>query len=345
MPSQAESFQVGGVSLSQRWFGDGRITEGAFRDAQVAAGAELEEALAQFAPHLWQEALGSSGTVGAVSHVLMAAGRSDGAITAQGLLWCMQGCLQAGHVDQLQLPSLRDDRRAILPGGLALLFTLVDHFGIERLLPAKGALRQGVIIDLDARLQAGRQPGEGDLRDHTVSSLLQRFGAVLAHAAQVSQVALALHDSVLPQAEPELRRELAWACALHELGLMVSHHDHHRHSAYLIAHVDAPGFSQSQQPRMAALVPAQRGGLRKVESQLASDSFAWQALALRLAVIECHARSASTSGIIGLRRDGRQACLHAPPAWAQAQPRTAHLLHEETAQWERQPALSLQADF
>ena len=37
---------------------------------QIAAGAELEEALQPFAPQRWQEALGSSGTVGAVSQLL-----------------------------------------------------------------------------------------------------------------------------------------------------------------------------------------------------------------------------------------------------------------------------------
>jgi len=44
-PLRAESFQVGSVSLSLRYFGDGRFTEEAFREAQVAVGAELEEAL------------------------------------------------------------------------------------------------------------------------------------------------------------------------------------------------------------------------------------------------------------------------------------------------------------
>ena len=56
--------------------------------------------------------------------------------------------------------------------------------------------------------------------------------------------------------------------------MMVSHHDHHRHSAYLLAHVDAPGFSQSQQRHLAALVLGQRGGLRKVEATLAQDGCA-----------------------------------------------------------------------
>ena len=106
----------------------------------------------------------------------------------------------------------------------------------------------------------------------------------------MAAVALALFDSAVPDTDPETRRELAWACALHEVGLMVSHHDHHRHSAYLLANVDAPGFSQSQQRRIGDLVLGQRGGLRKVEPQLASETFAWQVLCLRLAVIKCHAR-------------------------------------------------------
>ena len=66
-PRAAESFQVGSVSLSMKYFPEGRFTERAFREAQIAAGAELEEALEPFAPRHWHEALGSSGTVGAVS--------------------------------------------------------------------------------------------------------------------------------------------------------------------------------------------------------------------------------------------------------------------------------------
>ena len=77
---------------------------------------------------------------------------------------------------------------------------------------------------------------------------------------------------------------------------MVSHHDHHRHSAYLLAHVDAPGFSQSQLRRIGDLVLGQRGGLRKIEAQAAGRAFAWQLLCLRLAVIVCHARGDGRPG-------------------------------------------------
>ena len=52
-PTQAESFQVGSVSLSMRYFPEGRYTASSFRAAQVAAGAELEEALAAYTPDRW----------------------------------------------------------------------------------------------------------------------------------------------------------------------------------------------------------------------------------------------------------------------------------------------------
>src|SRR5205085_3253448 len=135
---RAESFQVGSVSLSLRYFGDGRFTQEAFRQAQIAAGAELEEALEPFASEHWQEALGSSGTVGAVSQLLAASGVTDGRITPEGLRWLMAQCLRAGRVDKLSLPGLKEDRRAVIAGGLAILYTLCAHFGIAELLPARG---------------------------------------------------------------------------------------------------------------------------------------------------------------------------------------------------------------
>lgn len=340
-PLAAESFAVGCVSLTQRFFPGGRIDAAAFRAAQVAAGAELEEALQTFAPSQWQQALGSSGTAGAVSQLLQAAGTSDGRITPAGLRWCIERCIEAGHVDRLDLPGLKPERRAVLPGGLAILYTLAAQFSIDAIWPAKGALRQGVIIDLHDRLEAARRARPGDMRELSVRALQQRFGVDTAQAARVAHAALALFDAVQPDADPEARRELAWACALHEIGLMVSHHDHHRHSAYLMAHVDAPGFSQSQQRRVGDLVLGQRGGLRKLEATLGQLPFAWQVLCLRLAVIECHARDAAARPDISLAARGREARLAWPARWAEAHPRTLYLLQEEAAAWSRSGPLKL----
>ena len=338
----AESFQVGSVSLSMRFFGDGRLGAEAFRAAQVAAGAELEEALEPFAPVHWREALGASGTVGAVSQLLAASGITDGRITPAGLRWLIGRCIECGRIDRLDLPGLKEDRRAVIAGGIAILYTLAAHFGIESLQPARGALRQGVVFDLDERLHATALPQDGhDLRDATVRELQRRFMVDVQQARRVSRVAESLYAQVQPRAGREARRELLWACALHEMGMMVSHHDHHRHSAYLLAHVDAPGFSQSQQRRVGELVLGQRGGLRKVETGLTQEAFAWQVLCLRLAIIKCHARADVQHEAIALARDGMQARLTFDAAWAAAHPRTLYLLREELQAWARGGVLKL----
>ncbi len=334
-PQQAESFQVGSVSLSMKYFPDGRFNERAFRDAQVAAGAELEEALGPFAPRHWREALGSSGTVGAVSHVLAASGISDGRVTPAGLRWLMERCLEAGSAERLVVPGLKDDRRAVIGGGLAILYTLAANFGIDELRPARGALRQGVIFDLAARHAAERvaaASGE-DIREGSVRELQRRFMVDATQATRVSGVAAALLAGVQPRPNAEARRELRWAAALHEIGMMISHHDHHRHSAYVLAHADAAGFSQSQLRRIGELVLGQRGGLRKLEAQLSERAFALHLLCLRLAVIVCHARDDVDAGAITLAADGQPPAVTVKAAWAESHPRALHLLREEIEAW------------
>ncbi|CAN5130300.1 exopolyphosphatase [soil metagenome] len=338
-PLRAESFQVGSVSLSMRFFPDGKFSSESFRAAQVAAGAELEEALTLFKPAMWAEALGSSGTVGAVSQLLAASGITDGRITVDALRWCIEQCLSVGQMDKLKLPGLKEDRRAVVGGGLCILYTLLTQFGIAELLPAKGALRQGVIFDLVER--AGADASAADMRDASVAALQQRFGVDMAQAARVQALGLNLYKQITTRPARELQRELGWAAALHEIGMMVSHHDHHRHSAYLLAHVDAAGFSQNQLKRLGDLALGQRGGLRKLDAQLSDETLLWQMLCLRLAVIVKHGRKAVDVKALRLARQGRKVVLSLPPAWATEQPRAVFQLQEEAQAWAKSGVIEL----
>ena len=343
VPGPAESFGVGSQSMSARYFPDGRLTAEAFREAQVAAGAEFEEAGNIFTPDRWREALASSGTAGAVSQLLQAHGLTDGRLTPESLAWCIERCLEAGHVDNLRLRGLKDERRPVLPGGLAILYTLMVQFGMPEILPAKAALRQGVIVDLHQRRRARRLSEPLDVRDATVHELQRRFVVDRPQARRVRALALHLQGQLLPEAEVEDRRELGWACDLHEIGMMVSHHDHHRHSAYLLGHVDAPGFSQSQQRRVAELVLGHRGGLRKVEAACARWTFAMQLLCLRLAVLCSHARCDIESPRLQaqLMPNGDVALGWMTVRKGRSAPdlRTQHLLREELAAWAKTECL------
>ena len=86
---------------------------------------------------------------------------------------------------------------------------------------------------------------------------------------------------------------------------------------------------------------AQRGGLRKVEPQLANADFAAQVMCLRLAIIKCHARGPVDATALQLQLAGRQATLGFTEAWAQTHPRTMFLLNEEVETWQKSNLLRL----
>ena len=88
-------------------------------------------------------------------------------------------------------------------------------------------------------------------------------------------------------------------------------------------------------PLLAALALGQRGGLRKMESQLADTHLLDQLIALRLAVILCHARAPKAPGAPKLVRAGRQLTLRCPKNWSTDQARTRFLLKEEAEAWAR----------
>jgi exopolyphosphatase/guanosine-5'-triphosphate,3'-diphosphate pyrophosphatase len=224
----------------------------------------------------------------------------------------------------------------------------VEQFDIPLLYPAKGALRQGVIFDLVERLKAQARSDHRDLRDTSVEVLQKRFQVDMAQAERVRRTALELYASLAPQATLEQVREVGWAADLHEIGMAVSHHDHHRHSAYLIAHVDAPGYSQSQQRLLGRLVLGQRGGLRKVQDLWDDPTRMGQMLALRLAVLLCHPRIDAPEGLQVTWQPGLEdqaLSLRWPANWPAELPRMVYLLEEEAAAWSRLDALSVDTGF
>jgi len=71
---KAESFKVGCLNVTLKFFEGGVIDRASLRRAQVACEAEFEEAESFFGRGQWDEAYGTSGTIGAVSLLLARAG-------------------------------------------------------------------------------------------------------------------------------------------------------------------------------------------------------------------------------------------------------------------------------
>ena len=80
-----ESYRLGSVAWSMKYFKDGLWTASAFKAAEIAAKAILDEAQPLYTREKWDRAYGTSGTIGAVADMLVAAGWNDGLITAERL--------------------------------------------------------------------------------------------------------------------------------------------------------------------------------------------------------------------------------------------------------------------
>ena len=324
----AESFKVGCVNTSLRFFKDGRIDRSSLKKAQVAAAAELEEAVSVFARGHWDEAFGSSGTIGAVSDILRTQGWTDGTVTPQGLLTLRYALLDAGEIKRIRLAGMKPDRAEVLAGGVAVLSAVFESLEIDEMRPARGALRVGVLYDLLGRRE------RKDLRDSTVVRMQGRFSVDRAQAQRVSTLAAQFHSALNTAASDEMANRLRWAALLHEVGFAISHNDYHKHSAYLIQHSDIAGFSTSDQERVATLVLAQRGNLKKVYQALEDHEGAASILSLRLAVILAHARRTVELPNWSVKF-GKTIELGLASDWLTRHPLTQYLLEEEATHWER----------
>ena len=329
-PLQLESLYMGCVSYSLRFFPEGRIDRRSMKDAELAARRELQNIVHIYRETGWDEAVGSSGTAKALSELLELNGYSDGAITSEGLESLRNRILRAGDMTRANLIGLRADRMLVIPGGLAIMSAVFRELGLERMIFSEGALRLGVLYDL-----LGRYHHE-DLREATVQRFMKRYEVDSRQAERVARIAQMFYQQLRPQDDVEespAAHFLNWAARLHEIGISIAHTSFHKHSAYVLANADMPGFSKRDQALLARLVLAHRGKLERL-NPLTRESPEWLLIAcLRVATLLCRSREDDVPAEIRLSRGREGFLLQIDRDWLAEAPLTSVALAEEAEQW------------
>ena len=254
-----ESLEMGCITLTQRFFDDGKITSQRINEARVYVLQQMRAVRHVFRQRGWDVVIGSSGTVRAVAAVIAALSlnKQDG-VTFVAMQLLLEKIKQFDNIHTLKLSGLQEDRAPGFLAGLIVLSGVCEALGIKQLQVSDGALREGLLVQMMG-LHHDR-----DIRNQTVQVLATRFHVDAEHASRVQHTANALLQQVWQVwglNEGPAFRLLNWACALHEIGRDIAHSAYHKHSSYIIEHADMAGFSQQEQKRMAALVRAQRGKL------------------------------------------------------------------------------------
>lgn len=343
-PLVMESLQFGCVSVTNRFFADGNITESALGAAQRAVAAELQELQSVFRNAGWQTAIGSSGTIRSAASICGVNGWCKNDITLDALNILKQETLSFKTIADIDLAGLSESRKPVFIGGLAIMLACFETLGIDRLVISNFALREGLLQDQLGRLE------HRDPRDKAVKALVTRFAVDLAQVNRVKKTALKVFEQVCQEAglNDAHRTMLSWAAELHEIGLSLSHVSYQQHSGYLVEASDLAGFSRQEQLFLASLVAYQRrdippGFLERLPERL-HRPLRFTLLCMRLAWIFCRTREDEAIPEFEIGLDGEKIHLLLAKEWMRKHPLTIADLEFEI-QVMRMIDLQLEIDY
>ena len=146
-------------------------------------------------------------------------------------------------------------RAELIVAGAAVFRRALELFQQPSLHYSAAGVRDGIVADLEAR-GVGRELARLN-RDQrrVVEQMARRYGVALAHARKVAQIAQQLFEALQPlhRLPPVHGKLLEAAGYLHDIGHYVSDSSHHKHSYYLVAHSDMPGFTDFERQMIALL--------------------------------------------------------------------------------------------
>ena len=92
--------------------------------------------------------------------------------------------VDAGHIRELRLTPITEDRRPVFPGGIAILAEIFAVLDVKEMRIAEGAMREGLLYDMLGRFT------DEDARERTVRAMQKRYHVDFAQAERVESTAL-----------------------------------------------------------------------------------------------------------------------------------------------------------
>lgn len=162
---------------------------------------------------------------------------------------------ELGLAGRREIVGIGPKRAELIVAGAAVFLRVLELFQQPSLHYSGAGVRDGIIADLAAR-GVGRELSmlNRDQR-RAVEQMARRYGVQVAHARKVAELAQQLFASLEPlhQLAPGFGKLLEASAYLHDIGHFVSDTGHHKHSYYLVAHSDLPGFTNRERQIIALL--------------------------------------------------------------------------------------------
>jgi exopolyphosphatase / guanosine-5'-triphosphate,3'-diphosphate pyrophosphatase len=146
--------------------------------------------------------------------------------------------------------GMYQDRADVVMPAAVVYEHLAAVSGQKSMLVPYVGTKEGILLDLVDRLTLNSTYTNRKEKQllHLTVSLGRRYQFHEAHGQQVCRLALTLFEQLqkLHCLDPDDHRILMVAALLHDIGAYISYKKHHKHSLYLIAQSELPGFSSDE---------------------------------------------------------------------------------------------------
>lgn len=159
-----------------------------------------------------------------------------------------------------RIPGMKADRADISLGGATVVHEAMRAGGFDQMEVCGQGLREGLFY---AHYLGGGATWFDDVRRASVINLCHLYRFQEPHAHQIAALTLSLFDQIPPErlACGPAERDLLWAaCMLHDIGMAIDYHDHHKHGAYLLLNSGLPGYTHREIALIALLIRYHRKG-------------------------------------------------------------------------------------
>jgi len=261
------SVPLGAVRLTQNFLRHDPPESDELTELQEYIEQQFAAAASRLGRKSKAEAIGTSASVAAVVCAVNRIKRSEEADGKRARLAQIRKLCRRLEREDLSgrngIAGIGPRRAEIIVAGAAVVRYFVERFTGGTIVYSQAGLRDGIIADLAARGVAAEAPSLDRQQLQAVREMARRFGVSLAHGRQVAGLGRTLFQGLasLHRLAPEHARWLEAAAYLHDVGHYVSPTRHHRHSFYLVAHADLPGFTDREQLLVANICRYHRKAL------------------------------------------------------------------------------------
>ena len=260
---------LGAVRLREIFLKDDPPSPRQLHQMQEFVEDKLSSVVRRLGPAKWERAIGTSATASAVAAAVARLPRSQRdefdrlrVTTAQvrKLYWKLAALGLAGR---RKVTGIGPRRAEIIVPGMAVLLTFLERFRLPAFYYSRAGVRDGVIADLAARNVGAELSRLTREQRREVEDMGRRYGVSVEHARNVAHIAGLLFTALQPlhRLPPAAGKLLEAAAHLLDVGHYISSSSHHKHSYYVVANSDMPGFTERERVLVAALCRYHRKAL------------------------------------------------------------------------------------